>query len=60
MSVIADNCPNIKVTVIDIDDKKISSWNDEDLSNLPIFEPGLKAVVERCRNKNTSCMSCRR
>ena len=52
MSVIADKCPNIKVTVIDIDDKKISSWNDEDLSNLPIFEPGLKAVVERCRNKN--------
>ena len=52
MSVIADNCPNIKVTVIDIDDKKISSWNDEDLSNLPIFEPGLKEVVKRRRNKN--------
>jgi len=52
MSVIADKCPNIKVTVIDIDDKKISSWNDEELSNLPIFEPGLKEVVERCRNKN--------
>ena len=52
MSVIADKCPNIKITVIDIDDKKISSWNDEDLSNLPIFEPGLKEVVERCRNKN--------
>ena len=52
MSVIADKCPNIKVTVIDIDDKKISSWNDEDLRNLPIFEPGLKEVIERCRNKN--------
>ena len=52
MSVIADKCPNIKVTVIDIDDKKISSWNDVDLRNLPIFEPGLKEVIERCRNKN--------
>ena len=52
MSVIADKCPNIKVTVIDIDNKKISSWNDQDLSKLPIFEPGLKEVVERCRNKN--------
>ena len=52
MSVIADKCPKIKVTVIDIDDKKISSWNDEDLKNLPIFEPGLKEVVQRCRNKN--------
>ncbi len=52
MSVIADKCPNIKVTVIDIDVKKISSWNNKDLRNLPIFEPGLKEVVERCRNKN--------
>ena len=52
MSVIADKCPNIKVTVIDIDNEKISLWNDQDLSNLPIFEPGLKEVVERCRNKN--------
>ena len=52
MSVIADKCPNIKVTVIDIDNKKISSWNDQDLRNLPIYEPGLKEVVERCRNKN--------
>ena len=52
MSVIADKCPNIIVTVIDIDDKKISSWNDENLRNLPIFEPGLKEVVQRCRNKN--------
>ena len=52
MSVIADKCPNIKVTVVDIDNKKISSWNDQDLSKLPIFEPGLKEVVERCRNKN--------
>ena len=52
MSVIADKCPNIKVTVIDIDVKKISSWNNKDLKNLPIFEPGLKEVVERCRNEN--------
>ena len=52
MSVIADKCPNIKVTVIDIDNEKISLWNHQDLSNLPIFEPGLKEVVERCRNKN--------
>ena len=52
MSVIANKCPDIKVTVVDIDDKKISSWNDKDLSNLPIFEPGLKEVVGSCRNKN--------
>ncbi len=52
MSVIADHCPNIKVTIVDIDDKKIAAWNDKNLSNLPIFEPGLKEVVSRNRNKN--------
>ena len=52
MSVIADNCPDIKVTLVDIDDKKIAAWNDKNLNNLPIFEPGLKEVVSRNRNKN--------
>ena len=52
MSVIADNCPNIEVTVVDKDDNKIAAWNDKNLSNLPIFEPGLKEVVSRNRNKN--------
>ncbi len=52
MSVIADNCPDIEVTLVDIDHKKIAAWNDKNLSNLPIFEPGLKEVVSRNRNKN--------
>ena len=52
MAVIADNCPDIEVTLVDIDDKKIAAWNDKNLSNLPIFEPGLKEVVSRNRNKN--------
>ena len=52
MSVIANKCPDLIVTVVDIDDKKIASWNDKDLSNLPIYEPGLKEIVERNRNKN--------
>ena len=52
MSVIADNSPDIEVTLVDIDDKKIAAWNDKNLSNLPIFEPGLKEVVSRNRNKN--------
>ena len=52
MSVIADNCPDIEVTLVDIDDKKIAAWNDKNLCNLPIFEPGLKEVVSRNRNKN--------
>ena len=52
MAVIADKCPKLNVTVIDIDEEKIKKWNSEDLSELPIYEPGLEAVIKRCRNKN--------
>ncbi len=52
MSVIADKCPHIKVNVVDRNQSRISAWNDENLSNLPIYEPGLKTIIRRCRNKN--------
>ncbi len=52
MAVIADHCPEITVTLVDKDKDKIDSWNSKDLFELPIFEPGLKEVVERNRNKN--------
>jgi UDPglucose 6-dehydrogenase len=52
MAVIADKNPHIKVTVVDINQQRIDAWNDEDLNNLPIFEPGLDEVVGRARGKN--------
>ena len=52
MSVIAKKCPNIKVTVVDINKERIAAWNDENLDNLPIYEPGLKEVVKDTRNVN--------
>ncbi len=52
MAVIADNCPNIKVTVVDKNIERINSWNHTDLSKLPIFEPGLEQIISRVRNKN--------
>ncbi len=52
MAVIADKCPHIEVNVVDINEKRISQWNNPDLSKLPIFEPGLKEIVERRRSKN--------
>ena len=52
MAVISDKCPDINVTVVDINKDRINSWNDENLNNLPIYEPGLKEIVNRVRNKN--------
>lgn len=49
MAVIAQKCPAIKVTVVDINEARIAAWNSSDL---PIFEPGLQAVVEESRGKN--------
>ncbi|MDV7140106.1 nucleotide sugar dehydrogenase [Maribacter sp. TH_r10] len=52
MSVIAKQCPNIEVTVVDINQNRIDQWNDENLDNLPIYEPGLKEIVAETRGKN--------
>lgn len=52
MSVIAKMCPDITVTIVDINKDKIAQWNGEDLDNLPIFESGLKEIVAETRGKN--------
>ena len=52
MAVLADNCPEIKVTVVDIDNEKINLWNSVDYKNLPVYEPGLAELIKKNRNKN--------
>ena len=49
MAVIANKCPDYKVTVVDISRKRIEAWNS---SQLPIYEPGLRDRVEKARGKN--------
>ena len=52
MSVIAQKCPHITVTVVDINEKRIAAWNDKNFDNLPIYEPGLADVVKEARGRN--------
>ncbi len=52
MAVIANNCPESKVTVVDLDIEKIANWNNHDLTKLPVYEPGLKDIIKKNRNKN--------
>ena len=52
MSVIAQKNPSIKVIVVDMNQARIDAWNNEDLSMLPIYEPGLAEVVNEARNRN--------
>ncbi len=52
MAVIAQKCPHIKVTVVDLNLERIAKWNDEDVNNIPVYEPGLGAIVADSRGKN--------
>jgi UDPglucose 6-dehydrogenase len=52
MAVLAQKCPHIKVTVVDLNKQRIADWNDADLNKLPIYEPGLADVVAEARNRN--------
>ena len=49
MAVIAAKCPQLKVTVVDINAERIQAWNSD---KLPIYEPGLDEVVEKARGRN--------
>ena len=54
MAVLAENCPNIKINVVDTNQERINLWNSADLDDLPIFEPGLAKIIKNCRGANLS------
>jgi UDPglucose 6-dehydrogenase len=49
MAMIAHKCADHRVTVVDINQARIDAWNSD---KLPVFEPGLDAIVEGARGKN--------
>jgi UDPglucose 6-dehydrogenase len=49
MAVIARNCPQHRVVVVDINAERIAAWQSD---QLPIYEPGLDDIVRRTRDKN--------
>ena len=51
MAVIALKCPNIKVTVVDLNEERIEAWNGP-FDTLPVYEPGLAEVVAEARGRN--------
>lgn len=52
MAVIAQKCPHIQVTVVDLNEQRIKDWNDPNTDNIPIYEPGLSAIVAEARGRN--------
>ena len=49
MAVLAENCPEFQVTLVDNDAKKVEAWTS---FNLPIFEPKLDKILQNVLNKN--------
>jgi UDPglucose 6-dehydrogenase len=49
MAMIAAKCPDIRVTVVDVNASRIAAWNSDDL---PVYEPGLDEVVRAARGEN--------
>ena len=49
MAMLAQKCPHCRVTVVDIDAKRIAAWNSD---SLPIYEPGLEEIVLQTRGRN--------
>ncbi len=52
MTVLANKCKDIVFHVVDKDKSKIEQWNSQDLSDLPVYEPGLAELIEKRRDKN--------
>jgi UDPglucose 6-dehydrogenase len=49
MAMIAAQCPDIRVLVVDIDHTRIAAWNSD---QLPIYEPGLQQILNAARGRN--------
>jgi len=49
MAMIAFKAPDIRVTVVDMNEARIAAWNSD---ALPIYEPGLDEVVKQARGRN--------
>ena len=49
MAMIAHQCPDIDVHVVDLNPKRVAAWNSEEL---PVYEPGLYDVVKQARGRN--------
>jgi UDPglucose 6-dehydrogenase len=49
MTMIANKCPDYRVTVVDSNQARIDAWNSD---NCPIYEPGLDELVKKTRGRN--------
>jgi len=49
MAIIAQRCPGVHTTIVDMNAARIAAWNSD---LLPIYEPGLEEIVRQVRGRN--------
>ena len=49
MAVIAQQCPEHRIVVVDINEARVAAWQS---AELPIYEPGLDEIVRATRDRN--------
>jgi UDPglucose 6-dehydrogenase len=49
MAIIAQHCPGVSATVVDMNAARIAAWNSD---KLPVYEPGLDEIIREVRGRN--------
>jgi UDPglucose 6-dehydrogenase len=57
MAIIAQKCPAIQVTVVDLNEERIAAWNDEDVDNIPVTNR-VVGVLKEARGRNLFFYRC--
>jgi len=49
MAIIAQRCPRVQTTIVDMNAARIAAWNSD---ALPVYEPGLEEIIRQVRGRN--------
>lgn len=49
MAIIAQRCPRVQTTIVDMNAARIAAWNSD---ALPVYEPGLEEIIREVRGRN--------
>ena len=49
MAIIAQRCPGVVATIVDMNAARIAAWNSD---KLPVYEPGLDEIIREVRGRN--------
>ena len=52
MAVLSKYCPDIVITLVDVNQEKINAWNSNNSQEFPVYEEGLAEIILKNRGKN--------